>query len=290
MGKLRNGRVAGATGMKAEHLKEWLADMKHEEAEDGVEGIWDCWRSFVTLLQAVWESRTIPTQMTWMIIVLLTKGGGDYHGIWDIVVAPPPEVYRAIELPTTGLYFCPVVQCGGQSGTRFNLRPHVLMRHPQDLVCITIEGSQPLPKCKRCGLQTPVQDLNGGHHRTELYQQGWERKWQHAVAVHSQKALECSCTAYREELEKVEVFKYLGRLIAYDDAGTQAMRSNLRKARRCWVRILRVLRAENAAARTCGMFIRRPCRWFYCMEVRRGICLRQALNDWRVFTFVLRGK
>jgi len=39
----------------------------------------------------VWESGTIPTQMTWMIIVLLPKGGGDYHGIglldpiWKVV-------------------------------------------------------------------------------------------------------------------------------------------------------------------------------------------------------------
>ncbi len=128
------------------------------------------------------------------------------------------------------------------------------MRHPQDLVCILIEGSQPLPKCKRCGLQTLVQDLNGGHHRTELCQRGWERKRQHAAAVRSQEVLECSFTAYGEELEKVEVFKYLGRLIVYDDADTQAMRSNLRKAQGCWVRILHVLRAEKAATRTCGMF------------------------------------
>jgi hypothetical protein len=49
-------------------------------------------------------------------------------------------------------------------------------------------------------------------------------------------------------------FKYLGQLIAYDDADTQAMRSNLRKARGCWARISHVLRAENANARTCGMF------------------------------------
>ncbi len=32
-------------------------------------------------MQAVWESGTIPTQMSWMIIVLLPKGGGDYRGI-----------------------------------------------------------------------------------------------------------------------------------------------------------------------------------------------------------------
>jgi hypothetical protein len=103
-------------------------------------------------------------------------------------------------------------------------------------------------------MQTPVEDLNGEHHRTELCQWGWERKCQHAAAVRSQEALGCSFTAYREELKRVEVFKYLGRLIAYDDANTQAMRSNLRKARGYWARTLRVLRAENANARIRGMF------------------------------------
>ncbi len=60
--------------------------------------------------------------------------------------------------------------------------------------------------------------------------------------------------AYGEELEWVEVFKYLGWLIAYDNANTQAMRLNLRKAQGCWAWILHVLRAENANARTCRMF------------------------------------
>ncbi len=142
----------------------------------------------------------------------------------DIVVARPPEVYRATESPATGLYFRPVAQCGRQLSTRFNLCCHFLMQHPQDLVCIPIKGSQPLPKCKCCGLQMPVADLNGGHHRTELCQRGWERKRQHAAAVRSQEALEHSFTAYGEELERVEVFKYLERLIAYDDADNQAMR------------------------------------------------------------------
>ena len=52
----------------------------------------------------------------------------------------------------------------------------------------------------------------------------------------------------------MKVFKYLRRLIAFDDDDTQAVRGNLAKARRVWARISRVLRAENASARVCGMF------------------------------------
>ncbi len=81
VGQLRNGRAGCATGMKAKHLKEWLHGIKHEESENRVAGEGDRWRLFVRLMQAVWESGTVPTQMSWMIIVLLPKGGGDYRGI-----------------------------------------------------------------------------------------------------------------------------------------------------------------------------------------------------------------
>ena len=84
VGQLQNGCAVGATGMKAKHLKEWFVDMKCKEAEDGVEveGIGDPWWSFVALLQAVWERGTIPAQMTWMVIVVLPKGGGELPRYW----------------------------------------------------------------------------------------------------------------------------------------------------------------------------------------------------------------
>jgi hypothetical protein len=90
----------------------------------------------------------------------------------DIIPDQDAVVYRATESPTTGIYSCPVPQCRGTSGTRFNLRHHFLMGHPQDLVCIPIEGSQPLLRCERCGLQTMVEDLSRGHHRRALCQRG----------------------------------------------------------------------------------------------------------------------
>jgi hypothetical protein len=64
VGSLRNGHAAGAMGMRAEHLKEWLGDMKRKETEDGVEGIGDRWRSFVALLQA--SGSMDPSQLRWL--------------------------------------------------------------------------------------------------------------------------------------------------------------------------------------------------------------------------------
>jgi hypothetical protein len=55
-------------------------------------------------------------------------------------------------------------------------------------------------------------------------------------------------------LERVEVFKYLGRLLAYDNNDAQAVRGNLKKARGVWARLSHTIRAENASPRACGIF------------------------------------
>jgi hypothetical protein len=96
--ELRNSRAAGATGLKAEHIKVWLRNVVREEEEGEAEGpIKDGpptqeegesdkgkgrkWCIFVGLMQAVWEHGSLPKQMKWVIIVLLPKGGSDYRGI-----------------------------------------------------------------------------------------------------------------------------------------------------------------------------------------------------------------
>ncbi len=82
VGKLTNSQAAGASGMRAEHIKEWLHDVRWEEdPEGGAEGTGDSWRLFVRLVQAAWAHGVIPHQLLWSIVVLIPKGGGDYCGI-----------------------------------------------------------------------------------------------------------------------------------------------------------------------------------------------------------------
>ncbi len=52
----------------------------------------------------------------------------------------------------------------------------------------------------------------------------------------------------------MEVFKYLGRLLAYNNNDARAVRGNLKKARGIWVRLSRTIRAENASPRVCSIF------------------------------------
>ena len=128
------------------------------------------------------------------------------------------------------------------------------MRHPTHTIIIPAEGSLTHPRCHLCGMQTPAGSLSKGHMQTELCRDLCARRRQHAAAKDAQHALATQFHACGEELERVTVFKYLGRLLACDNNNTQAMRGNLTKARKCWARVSRVLRAENAAPRVCGVF------------------------------------
>ena len=69
-----------------------------------------------------------------------------------------------------------------------------------------------------------------GHKDTKQCEEDEERRVQHEAAATSIKALEARFTAYSKELEKVEVFEYLGRLLAFYDNDSQAMQANLMKA------------------------------------------------------------
>jgi hypothetical protein len=82
--KLSNGRAAGASGMRAEHAKEWLRGIFQKDDPErlgGGPGDGDHWRLFVQLVQAAWTHGKIPCQLLWIIVVLIPKGGGDYRGI-----------------------------------------------------------------------------------------------------------------------------------------------------------------------------------------------------------------
>ena len=92
------------------------------------------------------------------------------------------------------------------------------------------------------------------HQTTVLCIKRWEQQVQHKIAATARQSLQTHFYAYGEELERVEVFKYLGQLLAYDDNDTQAIRANLAKARKTWARVSRVLRAENASPKVCGVF------------------------------------
>ncbi len=83
---------------------------------------------------------------------------------------------------------------------------------------------------------------------------GVERKKQREATVTSALALRQQLSVHGEALERVEVFKYLGRLLAQDDDDIQVICAQLRKARATWARVGQVLRAENVPPHAAAKF------------------------------------
>ena len=88
---LKNGKAAGPSGLKAEHLKTWL-----KAAEREVEPDPEAWQTFVELIQYVFEHQELPECMPWSIMVLLPKGNGSYRGI-GLLEIPWKVIKRVID-------------------------------------------------------------------------------------------------------------------------------------------------------------------------------------------------
>jgi hypothetical protein len=61
-------------------------------------------------------------------------------------------------------------------------------------------------------------------------------------------------TIHDQVLERVNVYKYLERLLSQDDDDVQAVRAQIRKARTTWARVRNVLWAQNGAPMTSALF------------------------------------
>ncbi len=79
-------------------------------------------------------------------------------------------------------------------------------------------------------MQVDPDVIGKGHEQLSDCVQKMEKRWQHAAVVSSQKALDCRFIIYGEELEQVEAFWYLSRLISFDDNDARIVSANLRKA------------------------------------------------------------
>ena len=81
------------------------------------------------------------------------------------------------------------------------------------------------------------------------------RRRQHRVAAEGACAMQRTFTAYGEaELRRVDRFKYLGRVLLYDDCDTPAIRRNLKRARAAWGRISVIIAKECVPPPVAGMF------------------------------------
>jgi hypothetical protein len=130
------------------------------------------------------------------------------------------------------------------------MRRHFCDVHPMDLIKVPKEGR--FDRCERWGMQ--VHPLYPRHRLSKECQVGVERRQQRETAVTAALALRQQFTIHSNVLERVEVYKYLGWMMAHDNDDTQAVRAQLRKARATWARVGKVLQGENTPPTVAGKF------------------------------------
>ena len=87
--KLRRNRSGGPSGMRAEHLKGWiaasnrgkLAEEKGEEKTASEEEGGDLWGKLVELIQTSFREGEMAVEATWQTVVPIPKGNKEYRGI-----------------------------------------------------------------------------------------------------------------------------------------------------------------------------------------------------------------
>jgi hypothetical protein len=145
---------------------------------------------------------------------------------------------------------CPYPGCPGALSSPYMLPCHFRDLHPKDTVEIPREGS--FLQCERCTMQCNPQYPR--HIYTQVCLLGAEQRTQRDSAVSAALALCKLFHVEREVLEKVYLFRYLGRVLAQDDDDVRAVRQQIKKARGIWARVGQVLMADNTPPKTSTKF------------------------------------
>ena len=81
-----------------------------------------------------------------------------------------------------------------------------------------------------------------------------ERKRWRLAEAELRESLESSFEAYRDPLENVTLFRYLGRVLTAGDDDWIAVVGNLGKSRKSWGRLSRILSREGGDPKVSGHF------------------------------------
>ena len=218
------------------------------------------------LLKKEWDKREVVCSECdkTMKASSLTNHLEGVHGVYrskiinkDLIVEDREPVDYVAET-FTNWFHCPVEGCNyglnnGLTVTPYSLCRHFGYQHFPDNICIPHKDNY--PRCNICDMQASAGTINSERHRnSKTCEEGHRRKLQRKAYRCSALSLDKKFTAYGRELEMVEFFKYLGRILTYDNNDIQDVRSNLNKARTFWRQISNVLRSENMSLKVCGMF------------------------------------
>lgn len=151
-----------------------------------------------------------------------------------------------------GLTNCPVPNCIFQGQRRESMRRHFRSRHPFCTVIISQEGRTAFPQCTSCGLFTKA---NMSTHQTSKDCIKATKNRQKKIEEWNQlNTAEFVFTINGVQIETVQQFKYLGRILDHCDNDEPAVDANLQRARYKWSRLAKVLKQQGANRKMMGSF------------------------------------
>ena len=123
------------------------------------------------------------------------------------------------------------------------------MRHPEAKIIIKEDGEA--MRCDLCGMFTLDMDR---HKRTKTCQLNQERRKKERLQDRQAEAERQKFFVYGHELERVREFEYLGRILREDDDDSKTIVNQIKKARRKWNAIGKILKREGANAKMMARF------------------------------------
>lgn len=162
--------------------------------------------------------------------------------------------YRVSFPKTLRRLACPVEGCGGSAVTHEGLRRHFMHRHVTDTIVILQEGTTPLPRCELCDMFVGPYAIGRSHQNTAHCRRGAAAKRRRHALEDVRASDEVIFSVSGSPLDRVGVFKYLGRMLSDTDNDWPAVYKNLSKARKRWGMVSRILRRDGLRPKAAGMF------------------------------------
>ena len=172
-----------------------------------------------------------------------------------------PKVYQCKEVVDTsddtynisyvkGQYLsCPVTGCEGGGRDKSGLYRHFSIRHPNADVVIDADGT--LPKCTICGLRTAnLQKHQGSFTCNQIS----TRRTHENKQLAQSSAENVQFIVNGKKLQRVREFCYLGRIFTENDDDSKCIQENLRKARKRWASVGKILKTEGANSKVMAKF------------------------------------
>ena len=144
---------------------------------------------------------------------------------------------------------CPVPGCMGGGREKFSIYRHFIYRHLDNEIVISEDGI--LTKCNRCGMR--VSNLLT-QQQSPTCAKGWRRRENEVKQAAQARADNVCFMVNGKQIERVNQFRYLGRIFDAHDDDRMCIQDNLRKARQRWNAIAKILKVEGSNAKTMATF------------------------------------